>query len=163
MRSTLVSFVDRASRAASVVATLCLIAIVISVTADAMGRYLFSRPIIGVHAIVGGLLHPVLIFFGSALVARSNGHMRVQVVRLDRWPTLKRAIENLFAWLISLFWGVVAWQASVRVYEAYAMNQWPVGEIAVPAIVSYGAVAIGAALAAVAHLTPSGEAREACT
>lgn len=160
MRSTLVRAVDRMSQAAAAVATLCLIAIVISVTADAMGRYLFSRPIIGVHAIVGGLLHPVLIFFGASLVARSKGHMRVQVVQLDRWPALERTIEDLFAWLIAAFWAIVAWQAFVRVYDAYAMNQWPVGEIAVPTIVSYGAVAIGAALAAVAHLAPLGEAYE---
>lgn len=154
MRARLVALVDQIAYAASWLATLCLIAIVVSITADSAGRYLLSRPIVGVHAIVGGLLQPAMVFLGCALVARGNGHMRVEVIRLDRWPALKRGIETVFSWLVAAFWATVAWQAAARAHNAYVMNEWPVGEIAVPAIVSYGFVAAGAALAAVAHLAP---------
>lgn len=149
------ALIDRLAHAASLIATLCLVAITLSITADAIGRYVLSHPIAGVHAVVGGLLQPAMIFLGAALVARGNGHMRVEVLPLNQWPALKRAIEAVFAWLIAAFWGIVSWQAAVRAHEAYVQNQWPVGEIAIPTIVSYSVVAIGAALAAVAHLLPS--------
>lgn len=159
MRKWLAGVIDWWARAASVLAVLCLVVIVVGITADALGRYVFSRPIEGVHAIVGGLLQPAMIFLGCALVARMNGHMKVEVVRLDRWPVAKRAVDLALSWLIGVFWGLVAWQAAARAYTAYVTNQWPVGEIAVPAIVSYGVVAAGAALAALAHVVPLDAAR----
>jgi len=160
VRARIIRFTDRMARAASVLAVLCLIAIVVSIAADAIGRYVFASPIAGVHAVVGGLLQPAMIFLGCALVARSDGHMRVVVVHLDRWPGFKRAVDTLFGWMIAAFWATLAWQAGARAYNAYVTNQWPVGEIAIPAIVSYGVVAAGCLLAFLAHFVPSGDPRE---
>lgn len=136
------------------VATLAMAVIVILITADAAGRYLFSSPIAGVHAVVGGLLQPVMIFLGCALVARHDGHMRVEVIRLTRWPQLHAAVQFIFSLLIGGFWAVVAWQAAARAHRAWVLNQWPVGEIAVPAVISYSVVALGALLALIAHWVP---------
>lgn len=159
MRKWLVGAIDWLARAASILAMLCLIVIVVGITADATGRYLLAKPIEGVQAIVEGLLQPAMIFLGCGLVARMDGHMKVTVFRLDRWPTARSAIDLAFKGMIGVFWGIVAWQAAARAYAAYVSNQWPVGEIAVPAIVSYGIVAVGAALACLAHILPVDAAR----
>jgi TRAP-type C4-dicarboxylate transport system permease small subunit len=147
-------WVDRVAGLAAAIASFTLAVIVLLITGDAAGRYLFSSPIEGVHAIVGGLLQPMMIFLGCALVARRDAHMRVEVVPLSRWPQLQRAVAAAFAFLIGAFWAVVAWQAAARAHRAWVLNQWPVGEIAVPAVISYSIVAFGALLALVAHWAP---------
>ena len=46
--------------------------IVIGITLDATGRYLFASPIQGMQAIVEGLLQPVVVFFAAGLAARAQ-------------------------------------------------------------------------------------------
>ncbi len=152
--SLLVRLIDQAIRGAAFLATLSLIFIVVGICLDVLARYVFSSSIHGTQAIVEGLLLPAVLFLGAPLVGRMNGHMRIELLDMKRWPRLRLARRALFAILISAFWGLCAWQAGLRSYEAYALNQWPIGEIAAPAVVAFGLVAIGCFLAALAHLLP---------
>src|SRR5690606_667615 len=109
----------------------------------------------GVHAIVEDLLQPAVIFLALPLAARLNAHLKVEIITLRQRPRARALRDALFAVGTSAFWAVCGWQAGVRAWDAYVNNQWPVGEIAVPIVISYGLTAIGCAFAAVAHLFPA--------
>lgn len=154
MATGLIRMADLASGLLAVVAKLSLAIIVVAVTADAAGRYLWSAPILGVQAIVEGLLQPTVVFFAAALTGRRNGHMKVEILPVQRMPRFKVARDILWSLLITLFWSACAWQAGSHAYAAWLAGQWPVGEIAVPVIFSSGVTCIGCAMAAFAHAVP---------
>lgn len=147
-----ISSADSIADWSAVAALISLAMIVVAVTCDALGRYFFSSPIQGVQAYVEGLLQPTVAFFGASLVARDDGHIRVELLRFDRSPRLRRWRACSFRLVISSFWGACSYLALARAWEAYAQGRWPVGEIAVPTVVSFGVTGLGCALAAYAHL-----------
>lgn len=134
----------------------CLALTAILITADAGGRYLFNSPVQGVHAIVQGFLQPAVIFLAVALAARTDAHLRIELVSLRGYPRLRVLRDLAFSLLVSMFWLLCAWQAGLRAWSAYINGQWPVGEIAVPDVIAYGLTALGCLLAAISHLfTPA--------
>lgn len=151
---TATAVTERTARWAAFLATISLILIVIVTSADAIARYIFSAPIYGAQAIIEGLLQPAVIFLGAALVGRMDGHMKVDLITFSNAPRIRKARDLFFSLLITTFWAACAWQAGLRAYEAYVLKQWPVGEIAAPALIAYGLTAIGCLLAALAHLVP---------
>jgi len=146
--------VDAMIRLGAWIATIAISLIMLGICADVIMRYVFSSSIHGMHAIVEGLLLPAAIFLGAPLVGRMDGHMKVDIVRLEHRPQLQKARKITFAILISAFWLVCGWQAALRSHEAYVLRQWPIGEIAAPIVIVYGIVALGCFLAACAHLLP---------
>ena len=154
VRNFAIKFGDKSAAGFAIIAKLAMCLIVIGITLDATGRYLFASPIQGMQAIVEGLLQPVVVFFAAGLAARLDGHMKVDIIKTDRWPKLERVREIIFSLLIGVFWFLCSWQAGLRAYDAYHAGQWPVGQIETPAIIAYGVVAAGCFVAAVCHLLP---------
>ncbi len=146
--------VDFLAASLAAVAKVALAIIVVGVTADALGRYVFSMPLRGAYVFVEGLLLPSVIFLACALNGRRASHMTVDLLQLERWPRVYRAREIAFSILISGFWAFCAWRAGSVAYSSFVAGRWPVGELAVPSIVSYGIVAIGCTAAAIAHIVP---------
>lgn len=154
IRDFLVNLGDKSAASFAIVAKLAMCLIVIGVTIDAVGRYLFASPIVGMQAIVAGMLQPAVVFFAIALAARNDSHMRVDIVPFQKWPLLLRVREAIFTLCIVVFWLLCGWQAWLRAYDAYVKGQWPVGQIETPAIIAYGIVALGCFMAAFCHLVP---------
>ncbi|MAL77844.1 MAG: hypothetical protein CMN55_01840 [Sneathiella sp.] len=153
-RNSLINLGDKSAASFALMAKLAMCLIVIGITLDATGRYLFSSPILGMQAIVEGMLQPIVVFFAIALAARHDGHMRVDIIRLEKWPLLMRLREAIFSLLIVVFWLLCGWQAGLRAYDAYVEGQWPVGQIETPAVIAYSIVALGCFMAALCHLIP---------
>lgn len=154
LRDLAIHFGDKSAAGFAILAKLAMCLIVIGITMDSMGRYLFASPIQGMQAIVEGLLQPAVVFFAAGLAARLDGHMKVDIIRMERWPTLTLVRAIAFSLLISVFWLLCSWQAGLRAYDAYRDGQWPVGQIETPAIIAYGVVAVGCFVAAICHLIP---------
>lgn len=118
---------------------------------DIVGRAVFAHPIEGSSTIISGLLFPVCVFFALPYLASISGHIRINFS--DQFFTrIARFRAILFSVLIASFWALVAWQAGERAWEAFALNQAPIGAVGIPAVYSYGSVALGSGLASVAHL-----------
>lgn len=147
--------IDSVIRTGAQIATVVLILIMVSICVEVVARYGFSMSIHGMHAIIEGLFLPAVVFFGAPLVGRMDGHMKVELFDLKRWPKVRRFRHATFAILVSLFWLVCGWQAALRAHEAFVLKQWPIGEIAAPTVISFGVTAIGCFLAACAHILPS--------
>src|SRR3546814_892537 len=118
---------------------------------DIIGRTLFDSPIEGSSNIISELLFPTCVFFSLPYLASISGHIRVDFA--DKWLGRgRKPLAVLFAVLIALFWAAVAMQAGLRAYEAFLLNQRPIGAFGIPAAWSYSVVALGTGLAAIAHL-----------
>jgi len=151
------SAVGYLTAACSLIAKLSLLLIVVAVTADSMGRYLFGAPIRGTHAIAGGLLQPAVVFFFAGQSAKLGAHMKVEVLSLSRVPVFERWVRVLFKVLIILFWLGCGWQAYLLAYAAFIAGRWPIGEIAAPEVIAYSMVAFGCLVAAAGHAFPAAE------
>jgi TRAP-type C4-dicarboxylate transport system permease small subunit len=80
------------------------------VAADAIGRYVFNRPIIGVLEITE-LMMLFIVFLAFAYVESENAHVRVDLV-ISRFPRKIRLYIECLVTLISLGTiGIIAWQA----------------------------------------------------
>src|SRR3546814_130829 len=117
-------------------------------------RYLCDHPLEGTTAIITQLLFPALVFLSLAHVAERDGHVRVELI----WTKLKGSFGDVvvivFSLAIAAFWGIIAYKAGLRAYDAYVLNQRPIGAVGIPLAVSYGVVCLGSAVGAVASLGP---------
>lgn len=133
------------------IAGIALVSMLLVSGGDILGRTLFDSPIDGSSNIISDLLFPTCIFFSLPYLASISGHIRVDFA--DRWLVpVHKPLSFLFAVLIALFWAAIAWRAGLRAHEAFLLNQRPIGAFGIPAAWSYGIVALGAGVAAIAHL-----------
>src|SRR5690606_8577270 len=135
----------------ALIAGLALVGMLLVSGGDILGRTLFDSPIEGSTTMISELLFPVCVFFALPYLASIAGHIRVDFA--DKWlVSARKPLAVVFAVLIALFWGSIAWRAGLAAYSAYLLNQRPIGAFGIPAAWSYGVVAIGTAVAAVTHL-----------
>src|SRR3546814_5944903 len=110
-------------------ARLALLAMLFLTVLDIGGRYLFDHPLEGTTAIITQLLFPALVFLSLAHVAERDGHVRVELI----WPKLKGSFGDVvvivFSLAIAAFWGIIAYKAGLRAYDAYVLNQRPIGAV----------------------------------
>src|SRR3546814_9023254 len=74
-------------------------------------------------------------------------------MRISDWSS-DVCSSDLFSLAIAAFWGIIAYKAGLRAYDAYVLNQRPIGAVGIPLAVSYGVVCLGSAVGAVASLGP---------
>ena len=133
-------------------ARLALLAMLLLTVVDIGGRFLFRVPVEGATSIITDLLFPALVFLALGNVAEHDAHVRVELL----WSRLRggfgTGVVVVFALAIAAFWTVVAYQAGMRAHEGYVLNQRPIGVVGIPMAVSYGVVAVGSAVGAVASL-----------
>jgi TRAP-type C4-dicarboxylate transport system permease small subunit len=137
-----------AAAAASAVAVAALAALAAVTVLDVAGRYLFNKPLLGAIE-MSEFLMVFLSFGGLALAELRNGHITVDFF-VGALPERARAwLEAAGALLGVVFWGFVAWRATV-----HAARIWAVGEVsanlAVPTWPFYLAVTVGCGLLAIA-------------
>lgn len=144
------------------IALLCILGFTV---VDVGGRYLFGLPLEGTTTLIVDLFFPAVVFLSLAYVAEQDGHVRVELVWGRLGPHGRRIVGFLFALLIAAFWLVIAWLAGRRAVEAYILDLQPIGSVGVPLFISYGTVALGSLLGAIAEfvrlLVQNGPAAEA--
>lgn len=145
------SLFSRLIACTTAIAGIALIALVAVAGADIIGRTLFNWPVEGSSTIISEFLFPLTVFFSLPMLAQTAGHIRVDLA--DRaLIRFKKFVGALFGILSFAFWGIIAWQAGGRSIEAFVLDQRPIGAIGIPAVYSYGIVALGAGLGGIAHL-----------
>ena len=137
-----------AAVAASAVAIVALAALAAITVLDVGGRYIFNKPLFGAIE-MSEFLMVFLSFGGLALAELRNRHITVDFF-VGALPARVRALlEAAGALLGVVFWGVVAWRATV-----HARRIWEAGEVsanlAVPTWPFYLAVTVGCGLLAMA-------------
>jgi TRAP-type transport system small permease protein len=70
-------------------------------TADALGRYLFTRPITGAFELTADYLLVALVFLAASYSYRTGAFVRVTIV-IDRVPARVRLVGHYIAQLVSI-------------------------------------------------------------
>jgi TRAP-type C4-dicarboxylate transport system permease small subunit len=87
-------------------ATLATATMMFLTTADALGRYLFNRPIIGAYEITEKYLMVAAIFLGLSYAYRGGIFIRVSFL-VDRLPATPRKLADHLAHVVSLAYCLV--------------------------------------------------------
>ena len=137
-----------AAAAASAVAVIALAALAAVTVIDVGGRYLFNKPLLGAIELTEFLM-VILSFGGLALAELRNGHISVDFF-VAALPERARALLDAAGALLGVvFWGFVAWRATV-----HSGRIWAFGEVSanltVPVWPFYLAVTVGCGLLALA-------------
>jgi TRAP-type C4-dicarboxylate transport system permease small subunit len=93
-----------------------LLIIMVLVTLDVGGRYLFNKPLLGVNEICEFMLAGAVLL-GLAYTQILRGHVMVELL-YDRLSPKTQAILALFHCLIGMFiFGLIAWQSAIMTYD----------------------------------------------
>ena len=87
------------AKAASFIGTLCVIAMMLHVTADVIGRYVFNAPIAGTIVVVANYYMVLLVFLAIGVAEEKRAHISVEFVT-DMMPL---RVQNGF----SIFSGIL--------------------------------------------------------
>ena len=82
-------------------------------TADAGGRYIFNRPIIGAYEVTQSYLMVAAVFLALGYAYRQGANIRVTFL-VDRLPQQARIIVNHFVQIASMLYGVVLVVATIQ-------------------------------------------------
>ena len=116
---------------------------VVSMSFDALGRYLFDNPIAGSYEINILYAFPMLVYLGLAYTYREKAHIAIDLV-FDRASKKNQYIMSIIS---SLLVSVVAFllfiQTGGRFLNSYNLNEVYVGVYNFPLYIGYLAVVIG--------------------
>jgi TRAP-type C4-dicarboxylate transport system permease small subunit len=102
------------------VAVLSIFIMMVLTTADAIGRYLFSFPLVGAYEITEKYLMIIAVYLGASYTYRGGSTIRITLL-VDRLPRGVKMVLHVFAQVFSLCYSffliVPAVQAVLRVYE----------------------------------------------
>jgi TRAP-type C4-dicarboxylate transport system permease small subunit len=110
--------IARVARAASTLAGIAVLAVVVLITYDVAMRFFFEQPQLFVDE-VASFLELFVIFGGLAYTFRTGGHVRVDLLT-GRLPGRARASLRVAALVLGLvFLGVVIWTTAQSAITAY--------------------------------------------
>lgn len=130
------------------VAQLAIFVMMLSITADALGRYLFNRPLQGSFEFTTLYLMVILTFLGLPATYASGGHIRLDVLR----PWLMRIpgnpVERLNSLIGAAVFGFLAWYSGIEAFSKFIEKDTTFGVIQFPLYWSYVWVPVGCGLLA---------------
>jgi|YelNatPaOPRAMG01_1025707.scaffolds.fasta_scaffold91769_2 TRAP-type C4-dicarboxylate transport system permease small subunit len=105
-------FLNLLIKGLSFIAVASLVIMVLIVVANVVGRYLFSKPIIGTIEIVG-LLTVIVVFCVFAFAESQGAHIAVTIISTKIYGVKKIIITSLIFFLGTFFFTLMGWQGLV--------------------------------------------------
>ena len=113
---------------------------------DALSRYLFTRPLGGMEELTEEFFMPALVYLVAAHIYDQGGHIRITTV-MDFFPaSLRKASLWLGDVAGTVFFGLITYGVSTRMFEAYRMQEYSSSPLNYLLAHSYAIVAAGCAL-----------------
>ena len=130
------------------ISQLTLFTMMLAISVDALGRYLFGRPLQGGYEITSLYFMVILTFLGMPATHGVGGHIRIDALThlLVRVPW--RFHERVSALLAAAAFGFMAWHTGLEGLEKILARETAMGAIQMPLYLSYVWVPIGCALLA---------------
>ena len=120
-----------------------LFVMMLSITLDAAGRYLFNRPLTGNMEATSFYFLVILAFLGLPLAHKGNEHIRIEVFRKLMLRVPGRLVDRLHSLLSALAFGFFAWHSGRLAVEKFMDLETSLGAIQFPLYLSYVWVPIG--------------------
>lgn len=134
------SFFDRAFL---IVAQGAIFLMMLSISADALGRYLLNRPLQGSFEFTSLYLMVILTFLGMPATYARGGHIRLDVLRpyLARIPG--KPVERINALVAACVFGILTWYAGGEAISKFIERDTTFGIVQFPLYWSYVWVPLG--------------------
>lgn len=127
------------------IAVLAVVAMVLSITVDAAGRYIFNNPLSGNYEFTSLFAMVALTFMGMPATYAKGGHIRLVAFAplLSRIPW--RLSERLNVACALAAFGLLAWISGQEAIHKFTVRETTLGSIQFPMYWSYVWVALGSA------------------
>lgn len=122
---------------------LCLAAVLLLVTADAVLRFAINQPIAFQFEFTEMYLMPAMATLSLARVQRMGGHLAIDFVQMRWFGRAGPLLIRLNALLPALFFGLVAWQSGKYAWAAYMRDDIYMGVIDWPSYLAFASIPIG--------------------
>jgi TRAP-type C4-dicarboxylate transport system permease small subunit len=150
---TLEWVLDRLERAFMTTAAVAVVAMMLTISADALGRYLLNRPLLGSYEFTSLYLMVVLTFMGTARTYQLGGHISLELAL----PALRRltggAIDRFNALLAAAALAAVTYFTATEAIERFRNLDTTFGAIQFPIYWSYVWVPLGCGLLSLRLIT----------
>lgn len=142
-----------ATNATALIAGAMICIMMLQVTADVVGRYLFNAPLPATIVFVSHYYMLFVVFLPLAMPERTNGHISVEIVT-ERLPRrVQYHLASCLHLLGSLIYGAIAWASLGEAMSKFATSARLIeGGFAILIWPSYFLVPIGSALIAIVLL-----------
>ncbi len=125
-----------------------VVILMVLVTADVTGRYLFNQPVPMTYE-VGAFMLVFIVFLGLAYSQRQRAHIRVEFVTL-RLSAKPRAVLDLLAYTLGIaIYGAIFYEGFKWSYHSFEIGEYVAGLVNIPKWPSQFAVCFGALLIAI--------------
>lgn len=131
------------------VAGSCIVAIMLVISADALGRYALRAPLQWATDVVSAYLMVVAVYFGISATFRSGDHISINLLQSRMSRPVKAATGILYSGLAAAVFATVAWGAAANTIEAFQTREFLPGYLPWPLWLSHLPIALGSALLAV--------------
>ncbi len=113
------------------------------ITFDTAGRYLFNKPIQGTLEITELYLMIMVVFLTLSYSFKRGEHIRIDILYRHFSAKTKALVDMLSLLLSALLFAVITYQGWVMTYEAWSQDQYTFGVITLPMVFSYIWVPLG--------------------
>jgi TRAP-type C4-dicarboxylate transport system permease small subunit len=126
------------------VATLGLLAMMLSISADAMGRYVFNSPLRGNLELTSLYFMVILVFATLSQNYANNVHVRLDLISNRLGARLGKNYTRLVALICLPVFAWFAWVSGLEAIDKFVDRETRMGAIPFPIYLSYVWVALGA-------------------
>lgn len=105
------------------IAATALIVMMLLITVDSGGRYLFNHPLEGTQECVEIYLMIAVVFFGFAGLQATNGNVAVELIYRHFPPGLQRALQILYLALAAIVVTLMTWRAFDQTWINFARDR----------------------------------------
>lgn len=123
-----------------------VLAMMVVVVIDVLGRYLFNSPLTWSYDLVSIYLMPFIMFLALSNTFRRNNHISVDILYANFGATMKRLSRFLTALIVLATVTPIAWLAYLQAVGRYASNSMIAGSILWPTWIPSAFLAAGTAL-----------------
>lgn len=135
-------------KGATLVACLCLFALMAVVTADVAARYFLNHPFAWSHDVITLYLTPALFFLALSDSFRSGAQVNVDILHRLLPRGVRRVTDCLCNLLAFLVFALIAYAGALRAVDAFANGDVTVGIVPWPTWPSAALVPVGAGMIA---------------
>lgn len=137
------------SRSASLIGAICVVLMMLHVTADVLGRYLFNAPLPGTIVVVANYYMIILVFIAIGVAEEKRAHISVEFLT-DLMPERPRTVLSVFSGILTVavvgILMIAGWTEAVKKTEGGARMEQ--GSSMIEIWQSYWLIPLGAALMA---------------
>lgn len=142
----IIHYFEKIDSAVSFLSNLSIITMLILISADTLGRYVFNSPITGTYEIVTMYLFAGVVFFGLSNGLKEKSHISVSVV-VDMLPCKIRKVVSAITNIIMLaFFAALFYVSWLMTYEALVIREYYYGAVSFPLFPAYAILPIGCLL-----------------